>query len=118
MKKIVEQELNRYNSIESEDTTYIAKENMPKETSELAPEQGSVELVGEGGLRVKWDYSIKAQDSGCAGTIVEELKDGKWAPVTFIQKLVIEFDVDRYIPKVTMERFMVREFRAYKEEEK
>ena len=109
MKKTVERKINRYDTIESPSATYLTPENLPKETSERQPEQGSVELVGMsgGGLRVKWNYTKEVEGTIDVGTTVEELnKDGEWVTVGGIQKLTIEFDTKSYLPVVNMERII------------
>ena len=90
-------------------TTSITNKKYKNKKDELNPEAGVVELLGATipGFRVRWNYS-KDTALGAVGIVVEELNSsGNWITVSGIQKLTIEFNANKYIPVIKMEKIII-----------
>jgi hypothetical protein len=103
MKSETEVKLNRYESLDHK--THITNENLPVEKTELRPVEGEVDIEGvlkdaDGGFRVKWT-------KGNYSAVIEQKVNGEWKSVGGVQKLTIEFDVNKVLPVVKIERFVV-----------
>jgi hypothetical protein len=104
MKKEVTRKLNRIDGLESSrGAVEITSENLPLEKIEIEPKEFHFEFDGQNGIRIINDGKNHYE------TIIEARnKNGEWEHIPAVQSVSIEISVDLPIPKVKIERYILR----------